>query len=253
MGRESNRLDAELVTRQLVRSRSHAADLIGRHRVRVNGQIAAKSSQRTLPADQLEVDEDRYVSRAANKLTGALDHFARTTGLAVPARVLDAGASTGGFTQVLTERGAVRVFAIDVGHDQLADSVRQDPRVVVHEGTNLRDLTLEHVAGEPVQLVVADVSFISLTLLLAPMLDVLTENGQALLMVKPQFEVGRALLGGGGVVRDPELHAQAVRSVLDAAARLGWQCLGEVPSELPGPSGNKEFFVLLSRLTGSRG
>lgn len=238
------RLDAELVGRGLVRSRSRAADLITRGRVTVNGRAITKPAYRTLPTDSVEVADDHYVSRAAHKLIGALDHF---DGLTVPARVLDAGASTGGFTQVLLERGATRVYAVDVGHDQLAEPIRTDPRVVVHEGTNLRDLTVSQVDDEPVQLVVADVSFISLTLLLAPVLGVLAPDGRALLMVKPQFEVGRGNLDGHGVVRDPELRTRAVDGVVSAAAELGWRCLGREPSPLPGPAGNQEFFVLLAR------
>ena len=239
-----NRLDAELVGRGLVRSRSRAADLITRGRVSINGRAVTKPAHRTLPTDSVEVADDHYVSRAAHKLIGALDHF---DGLTIPPRVLDAGASTGGFSQVLLERGATRVYAVDVGHDQLAEPIRTDPRVVVHEGTNLRDLTLDHVDGEPLQLVVADVSFISLTLLLAPMLAVLAPDGRALLMVKPQFEVGRGNLDGHGVVRDPDLRTRAVDGVVSAAAELSWRCLGREPSPLPGPAGNQEFFVLLAR------
>lgn len=244
MAGSGSRLDAELVARQLVRSRSRAADLIARGKVTVNGRPIGKPAHRALPGDVIEVADDRYVSRAAHKLLGALDHFDTLT---VPPRVLDAGASTGGFSQVLLERGATRVYAVDVGHDQLAEPVRSDPRVVVHEGTNLRELTLDHVGGEPVQLVVADVSFISLTLLLAPMLAVLDPAGHALLMVKPQFEVGRANLDGRGVVRDPVVRDRAVDEVVAAAGELGWRCLGREPSPLPGPAGNLEYFVLLAR------
>ncbi|HSN11136.1 MAG TPA: SAM-dependent methyltransferase, partial [Propionibacteriaceae bacterium] len=156
-------------------------------------------------------------------------------------------ACTGGFTQVLLEAGAERVYAVDVGHDQLAATLRDDPRVVVHEGTNLRDLTLGHVEGEPVDLVVADVSFISLRLLLEPMLGVLRPDGVALLMVKPQFEVGRERLGAGGVVRDEKDRTAAVDGVADAARSLGWTEDWRGVSRLPGPAGNVELFLRLRR------
>jgi 23S rRNA (cytidine1920-2'-O)/16S rRNA (cytidine1409-2'-O)-methyltransferase len=138
------------------------------------------------------------------------------------------------------------VYAVDVGTDQLAASVRADPRVVVHEQTNLRDLTLDHVGGHPVDLTVADVSFISLTLLVAPLAAVTRPGGRMLLMVKPQFEVGRERLGRGGVVRDPALHTDAVDAVLAAAGACGWYLQAVRPSRLPGPAGNQEFFVLLA-------
>lgn len=145
------------------------------------------------------------------------------------------------------ERGATRVYAVDVGHDQLAEELRSDPRVVSHEGLNLRDLRLDHVESVPVDLVVADISFISLTTVLGPMLRVLADDGKALLLVKPQFEVGRERLGAGGVVRDPALHREAVARVADAAARLGWGCDWQGQSPLPGLGGNVEFFLRLNR------
>ncbi|WP_432557349.1 TlyA family RNA methyltransferase [Granulicoccus sp. GXG6511] len=235
------RLDTLLVDRGLARSRSQAATLVREGRVRVGGVTVRKPATAVPPQADLDVDVDPWVSRAAHKLLGALDDL----GIAVPDRVLDAGSSTGGFTQVLLSRGAKRVFAVDVGTDQLAAQLRDDPRVSVHEQTNLRDLTLAHVDGEPVDLVVADVSFISLTLLLAPLLAVLDSSGAALLMVKPQFEVGRELLGKGGVVRDPAQRAAAVATVSAAAEALGWRTIAEVASKLPGPAGNVEYFLHL--------
>lgn len=182
---------------------------------------------------------DHYVSRAAHKLLGAL----QASGLGVPSRVLDAGASTGGFTQVLLEAGAQQVYAVDVGHGQLAASVRHDPRVVVRERLNLRQLTLADLDSDPVELVVADVSFISLKLLLAPLFSVLSLDGKALLLVKPQFEVGRAGLDDRGVVRDQRLRQRAVAEVIEAAAASGWRAGWQGSSQLPGEAGNVEYFV----------
>ena len=167
----------------------------------------------------------------------------------VGARVLDAGASTGGFTQVCLEAGAATVYAVDVGHGQLDPTLRADPRVVVHERTNLRDLSLEHTGGLPVGLVVADVSFISLRLLLPALLGVLEPSGTALLLVKPQFEVGRGGLDGHGVVRDPVQREAAVGQVAADAAALGWPVSWRGDSRLPGEHGNREYFLALSQGT----
>ncbi len=211
--------------------------------MRVDGIPATKPATPVTGESSITVEDEGWVSRAAHKLLGALKDLS----VDVPARVLDAGSSTGGFTQVLLRHGAKRVYAVDVGTDQLAPELRSDARVVVHEQTNLRDLTLAHVEGEPVGLVVSDVSFISLTLLLEPMFGVLDERGEALLMVKPQFEVGRARLARGGVVRDPADRAYAVTRVTNAAAELGWTCLATAESTLPGPAGNVETFIHLRR------
>lgn len=243
------RLDTELVRRGLASSRTRAAGWIRAGRVRLNGRVERRPSRLVALADRLEVDADQWVSRAAHKLIGALDALGWEQ---VPARVLDAGASTGGFTQVLLDRGAQRVFAVDVGHDQLDPLLRGDPRVVVREGFNLRDLTPADLDGGPVDLVVADVSFISLRLLLAPLFAVLGPRGTALLMVKPQFEVGRERLGAGGVVRDDTVRRQAVDAVAADAERLGWQEVWRAPSVLPGPSGNVEYFVQFRRDPGDR-
>ncbi|MFT3887145.1 MAG: TlyA family RNA methyltransferase [Arachnia sp.] len=233
------RLDVALVERGLARSRTQAARLLADGAVTVNGRPAAKASMPVGPDDAIAAAADTWVSRAAHKLIGALDD----AGVAVPPRVLDAGASTGGFTQVCLQRGAERVYAVDVGHGQLAASIAADPRVVVHEGLNLRDLTPAHLDGDPVDLVVGDVSFISLTLLLPRLLPVIAEGGSALLLVKPQFEVGREKLGAGGVVRDEALRTSAVDGVSAAARALGWRERWRGRSVLPGSSGNVEYFV----------
>jgi 23S rRNA (cytidine1920-2'-O)/16S rRNA (cytidine1409-2'-O)-methyltransferase len=237
----SLRLDRLVVDRGLVRSRSQAHALILAGGVRVDGEVVRRPAAVVPVAAVLSADADPYVSRAAHKLLGALDDL----GLDVAGRALDAGSSTGGFTQVLLERGCAPVYAVDVGTDQLAQALRRDPRVVVHEQTNLRDLTLHHLDGQPVDLTVADVSFISLTLLVGPLAAVTSPAGRMLLMVKPQFEVGRERLGRGGVVRSPDLHADAVHAVAGSAAAAGWHAHAVRASRLPGPAGNREFFLLL--------
>lgn len=235
------RLDTLLVTRGLVRSRNQAANLIRTGKVRVEGVVERKPGASVPSEARLAVEHEEWVSRAAYKLLGALEDLEIT----VPSRALDAGASTGGFTQVLLSRGAEKVYAVDVGTDQLAPELRGDPRVSVHEQTNLRDLTLDHVEGAPVDLVVADVSFISLSLLLEPLFGVVKNTGTVLLMVKPQFEVGRERLGKGGVVRNPLIRKHAVDSVIAAAQVQGWSCVGRSESRLAGPSGNLEYFIHL--------
>lgn len=235
------RLDVALVAKGYARSRNQAARLIAAGRVSVDGVVATKSSQQVGDGADVRADPERWVSRAAYKLVGALD-ASRTS---VPSRVLDAGASTGGFTQVCLDRGADRVYAFDVGHGQLAPELDADPRVVRRDGLNLRDLVLADVEQERVGLVVGDVSFISLTLLLTPLLGVLDPEGVALLLVKPQFEVGRELLGAGGVVHDPEVRLGCVDRVVAAAADLGWECDWRGASVLPGADGNVEYFVRL--------
>ena len=239
------RLDQEVAARGLARSRSHAQELIRARKVLVDGRVADKPSVPVGPDRRITLTgSDQWVSRAAHKLIGALD--AVGWGDLGP-RALDAGASTGGFTQVLLSRGVERVYAVDVGHDQLAPVLRADPRVVARERLNLRELTLADVDARPVDLVVADVSFISLTLLLQPLFAVLAPDGRALLMVKPQFEVGRQRLGPGGVVREDRLRAEAVDSVIRAASGLGWTPTWQGVSGLPGPSGNIEHFVAFER------
>lgn len=242
----SLRADAVLVARGLARSRGQARELILAGAVRLDGRAITRPATPVAATDELVVTQpDHYVSRAAHKLLGALDD----SGTRVSGRVLDAGASTGGFTQVLLERGARQVYAVDVGHGQLAESLRLDPRVRVHEGVNLRDLALAHLDGRPVDLVVADVSFISLTLLLPGLLAVLDPDGAALLLVKPQFEAGRSALDSRGVVRDPRVRDRVVDDVAALADSLGWPVAWRGPSRLPGPQGNVEFFLRLARRT----
>jgi 23S rRNA (cytidine1920-2'-O)/16S rRNA (cytidine1409-2'-O)-methyltransferase len=244
------RLDAELVRRGLARSREHASELIAAHRVKVSGAVATKPATgvTTDLAIVVAADPDRpdYVSRGGHKLAGALDAF-EPAGLSVRGRrCLDAGASTGGCTDVLLRRGAAQVVAVDVGYGQLAWKLRQDERVEVHDRMNVRELTPD-VIGGPVDLVVGDLSFISLGIVLDALLGVTAADGDLALMVKPQFEVGKDRVGKGGVVRDPGLRAEAVASVADAAARRGWGARSVTTSPLPGPAGNVEFFLWLRR------
>ncbi len=239
------RLDAELVRRGLARSREHAASLIAAGQVRVAGQVAAKPATGVEAGTPLLVEQaagDTYVSRGAHKLAGALDAFSfDPAGL----RVLDAGASTGGFTDVLLRRGAAHVVAVDVGYGQLAWSLRTDPRVTVLERTNVRALQPEQV-GEPVDLVVADLSFIPLGLVLPALVRCARPGADLMPLVKPQFEVGRERLPVGGVVRDPGDRADAVRRVAAQAQDLGLGVRGVVASPLPGPNGNVEYVLWLT-------
>jgi len=233
------RLDLALVEAGHAYSRHRAQQAIAAGRVRVNGVLALKPAQAVSPGDAIAVEDEPWVSRAAHKLLGALDDSA----LAVPARCLDAGASTGGFTQVLLSRGAERVYAVDVGHGQLAPPVAGDPRVVAREGVNAKNLTLADLDGQPVGLTVADLSFISLGLVLPALLPLTTDD--ALVLVKPQFEVGRERLGSSGVVRDEALRIAAVDGVAAAAVALGWREAWRGVSHLPGAHGNVEYFLRL--------
>lgn len=238
------RLDAELVRRGLARSRQQAGELIEQGRVAVRGVVAGKAAtvvDRDTPVVVRETGEREWASRGAHKLIGALDAFdLDVTG----ARCLDAGASTGGFTDVLLDRGAAEVVAVDVGYGQLVWRLRSDERVRVHDRTNVRALTPDDIGGTAA-VTVADLSFISLRTVL-PALAACTD-GVLAPMVKPQFEVGRERLGSGGVVRDPELRRLALVDVAAAARALGLVLRGAVASPLPGPSGNVEFFLLLAR------
>ncbi|HEY9395625.1 MAG TPA: TlyA family RNA methyltransferase [Nocardioides sp.] len=244
------RLDAELVRRKLARSREHASELIAAGRVTVSGNRATKPATGVTTDVAIVVTEDPdrpdFVSRGGHKLAGALAAF-EPLGLSVKGRrCLDAGASTGGFTDVLLRNEARQVVAVDVGYGQLAWRLQQDERVVVHDRTNIRDLSLD-VVGEPVDVVVGDLSFISLELVLDALIRVTSPDGDLALMVKPQFEVGKDRVGKGGVVRDSALRAEAVNAVAAAAARRGWGARAVTTSPLPGPSGNVEFFLWLRR------
>lgn len=237
------RLDRELVRRGLEPNRETAAEAVHAGRVLVSGTIAAKPSRMVSPAEPIEVSSGgrRWASRGGDKLDPALNRL----GVEVAGRrCLDAGASAGGFTHVLVERGAARVVAVDVGRGQLDARLRQDPRVEVHDGCNVRFLGPE-LTGGAVDLTVADLSFISLRLALPALAAVTAPDGELVLLVKPQFEAGREAVGRGGVVRDPRAWADAVRSVAAGAAELGLGAAGVCPSPLPGPSGNVELFVHL--------
>jgi 23S rRNA (cytidine1920-2'-O)/16S rRNA (cytidine1409-2'-O)-methyltransferase len=240
------RLDAELVRRELARSREQAADLIEKRSVLVNGIPATKPATQVDAETSIVIagDRDDFVSRGGHKLAGALDAFTdiEVTGK----RCLDAGASTGGFTDVLLRRGAAHVVAVDVGYGQLAWELRQDERVSILDRTNIRHLTGEMV-GEAIDLVVADLSFISLTLVLPALATVSKAEADFVIMVKPQFEVGREKLGAGGVVRDPALRKSAVIDVAESAYDVGLGTLGIAASPLPGPAGNVEYFLWLRR------
>lgn len=244
------RLDAELVRRGLARSRAEASALVAAGRVRLAGTVVTRPAQAADASDRVDVDRpqgaEEYASRAAHKLAGALDALAAAgapVGVA-GASCVDLGASTGGFTDVLLRRGARHVVAIDVGHDQLVERLRTDPRVDVREGVNARDLAPADLPASP-DVLVGDLSFISLTLVLPAVARCVGPGADVVLMVKPQFEVGRERLGAGGVVRDPAHQVDAVLGVVRAAQAVGLALTGVVPSPLPGPHGNREFFVRL--------
>jgi 23S rRNA (cytidine1920-2'-O)/16S rRNA (cytidine1409-2'-O)-methyltransferase len=232
----------------MARSREQAVALIEADRVEVGGVVARKAATGVRPETSLRVIGDErdpeYASRGGYKLAGALDEF---PAIAVAGRrCLDAGASTGGFTDVLLRRGAREVIAVDVGYGQLAWQLRTDPRVRVLDRTNVRALQPDQIGG-PADLVVADLSFISLRLVLPALADCASADADLLPMVKPQFEVGKGRLGAGGVVREPSARAEAVTQISRAAASLGLLTCGVVPSRLPGPAGNVEFFLWLRR------
>ncbi len=241
------RLDAELVRRGLAKSRDHAATLISDGFVSVAGSVATKAATGVTTDQAIVVrtsSEPTYASRGAHKLLGALEVF-EPLGLAVKdRRVLDAGASTGGFTDVLLRKGAREVCAVDVGYGQLVWALQSDERVHVFDRTNIRNIEADDIGGE-VGLVVSDLSFISLTVVMPALTRVCEDGGDIVLMIKPQFEVGKSNLGKNGVVRDPQLHADAVHRVCMAGAELGWGTRALAPSPLPGPAGNVEYFCWL--------
>ena len=243
---ETARADVALAARGLARSRTEGAALIRAGQVLLDGRPVRRPSDRVAADATLRLRDPgpRYVSRAAHKLVSALEAFPDVA--VAGRRALDAGASTGGFTQVLLERDAERVAAVDVGHDQLAPPVRADPRVLVREGLNVRDLRAEDIDG-PVDLVVSDLSFISLRLVLAPLAGVCRPGAELLLMVKPQFEVGRRALPRSGVVTDPDARRDAVVGVAAAALGAGLAPHGLARSGLAGQDGNAEFFLRLRR------
>jgi 23S rRNA (cytidine1920-2'-O)/16S rRNA (cytidine1409-2'-O)-methyltransferase len=240
-----SRLDDELVRRGLYASRARARDAILRGTVTVNGAVARKPAQAAGPeaAITLADDAQAYVSRAALKLIHALDHFA----IAVAGRnALDIGASTGGFTQVLLERGAAHVTAIDVGHGQMAPALAADPRVMLIEGLNARDLTRAHLPGA-IDLITCDVSFISLELALPPALALAADRAGLVALIKPQFEVGRDRLGKGGLVTGAADHQRVCERIAAFIGTSGWRVKGIVPSPLLGGDGNREFLMAAER------
>ncbi len=243
------RLDQALVERGLCESREKAKRAILAGQVRVNQQLAHKASDSIKPADVLSIEApEKFVSRGGHKLEHALKTFA----LGVEnLTALDLGASTGGFTDCLLQRGAQKVYAIDVGHGQLAWKLRQDSRVVVMEKTNARTLTAAQFPAPffPVDLIVADCSFISLRKILPASIALLKVGGKIVALVKPQFEAGKAEADkGAGVITDPEIHARVMREMREfVLAELGLKWLGETESPLLGPAGNKEFLILLEK------
>lgn len=243
MPTERLRLDQLLVAKNLFDSRSRARDAIARRTVRVEGVTVTRPGQPVSVDAGIAVDDPAraYVSRAALKLAFALDHF----GMDGAAKLaLDVGASTGGFTQVLLEHGASHVIAIDVGHGQLHESLRADPRVTNIEGLNARDLVADDLAGRMPEVIVSDVSFISLKLALPPALALAPAGAVCVLLVKPQFEAGRAGIGKGGILKDPAdgpRIAEDLYNWLDA--QPGWRALGLAPSPIEGQDGNREFLL----------
>jgi 23S rRNA (cytidine1920-2'-O)/16S rRNA (cytidine1409-2'-O)-methyltransferase len=239
------RLDEALVARGLYPTRSRARDAVKRGVVRVRGEVAEKPGRMVEVGDAIEVEDAARgrVSRAGLKLAAALDRFAiDVTGR----RALDIGASTGGFTEVLLERGVLHVTALDVGHGQLAPALRFDPRVTVLEGLNARDLTADRLPHRP-DLVVCDVSFISLKLALPPALSLAAPGAVLVALIKPQFEAGREAVGKGGIVRDPAVHERVCRDIAAFLEREGWRVLGLVPSPIEGSDGNREFLIAAAK------
>ncbi len=241
------RLDQLLLSRGLFPSRSRARDAIARGTVKVNGQVVDKPGQTIRDDAAIEIDDPAqdYVSRAALKLAAALDHF----GLDPAGRTcLDVGASTGGFTQVLLQRGGSHVTAIDVGHDQMHPTLAADPRVTNIEGLNARSLSADDLAGRRIDFVVSDVSFISLKLALPPALNLAEPGAICVLLVKPQFEAGREAIGKGGLLKQPE-NGPAIAASLEEwlTDEMGWRSLGLIPSPISGGDGNQEFLLAGSK------
>jgi 23S rRNA (cytidine1920-2'-O)/16S rRNA (cytidine1409-2'-O)-methyltransferase len=236
------RLDQVLVAQGLVPSRQRAQAMVRAGLVRVAGATADRPDQMVDPDVSIDLDRVKtYVSRGGDKLAAALDAF----GTDPAGRVcLDVGASTGGFTDLLLQRGAARVIAVDVGYGQLAWSLRQDPRVTVLERVNIRYLDRLPV---PADLAVIDVSFISLRLVLPRVRELLSPPGEVVALVKPQFEVGKGAVGKGGVVRDPDQHRQVLSELRQFAEEIGYEVAAEIPSPILGAKGNREFLMHLRR------
>ncbi len=247
--RRVKRLDQELVERRLCASREKAKRAIMAGEVRVNGQLANKPSDTVGPKDSIVVEgAERFVSRGGFKLEHALDYFRLEVG---GLRAIDLGASTGGFTDCLLQRGARRVYAVDVGRGQLAWKLRQDARVIVMEKTNARTLRAASFPQpfRPVDLIVMDCSFISVRKILPPAIALLRDSGRIVALIKPQFEAGKAEADrGAGVIRDPQVHQRILHEVqafVESHSELRWAGLSESP--LLGPAGNKEFLALIEK------
>jgi 23S rRNA (cytidine1920-2'-O)/16S rRNA (cytidine1409-2'-O)-methyltransferase len=236
---DRRRLDQELEARGLLPSRARARDAILRGTVTVNGTVAVKPNQQVGRDDIVALDDPaaRYVSRAALKLVAGLD----ASDIDPTGRTcLDLGASTGGFTQGLLERGAAKVYAVDVGHDQLHESLRADPRVISLEGVNGRDLDPQ-IIPDPIELLVSDVSFVSILKVIDPVLALAAPGAEAIILIKPQFEVGRENIGKGGIVTDDAATADAVLRITAHFAQRGWKSLFTLGSPIAGGDGNREF------------
>lgn len=243
MKQGKSRLDAALVERGLCQTRSNAQALIMAGEVRVNGQVILKASHQVVAEDVLTLQEKlRYVSRGGLKLEKALCVFPIDVSGAV---CVDVGASTGGFTDCLLQNGAKHVYAIDVGHGQLAYSLRNDERVTCMEKYNARNMRVEDI--EPVDFACTDVSFISLELILPPIYQCMKENAQAVALIKPQFEAGRDQIGKGGVVRDAKVHIQVCKKILNFAQQIGFGVRGLEVSPITGPKGNREFLMYVQK------
>jgi 23S rRNA (cytidine1920-2'-O)/16S rRNA (cytidine1409-2'-O)-methyltransferase len=243
---KGTRLDQALVQRQLFPTRHQAQAAVMAGQIQVNGQVVSKASAIVHDDSEISVTRpSRYVGRGGNKLEGALKDFQINCADKV---ALDIGASTGGFTDCLLQFGARKVYAVDVGHGQLAWKIRQDPRVVVIDRMNARQLSSREIP-EPIDLGTIDVSFISLTLILPNALELLTPNGVMLALIKPQFELDRADVGRGGIVRDAALHQKAQDKIRDFAKRLGVLVEGVRPSIITGGDGNQEFFICLRKVS----
>ncbi|HYK79349.1 MAG TPA: TlyA family RNA methyltransferase [Micropepsaceae bacterium] len=240
----NERADVFLVSHGFAASRADAQAAIQAGRVEADGQKITKPAQKLREGMTIQYEASHpYVSRGGVKLAAALDHFS----LSPEGRVcLDIGASTGGFTQVLLERGAARVYAIDVGHGQLHAKLRTDPRVIALDGLNARDLTAAKVAQAP-QAITADVSFISLKLALPPALHLATKDAWAVLLVKPQFELGPRGVSKGGIVRDASARESAVAEIAGWMKAQGWQVVGSMDSPIAGGEGNREYLLAAKR------
>jgi 23S rRNA (cytidine1920-2'-O)/16S rRNA (cytidine1409-2'-O)-methyltransferase len=242
---KKSRLDQILVTRGFFESREQAQRAIMAGEIRLGTRVAAKPSELVEAEADVSVNASpKYVGRGGLKLEGALDHF----GIGVDGKtILDIGASTGGFTDCLLQRGAAKVYAVDVGHNQLAWKIRNDPRVVVLEKLNARSLSRDQIPA-PIDICVIDVSFISLTLILPNAFDLLTPTGVILALIKPQFELQREQVGRGGVVRDSALHDSAQHKILEFVTNdLRQIVVGVIPSPITGTDGNQEFFACLRK------